>query len=110
VPAGSAVALGFSLDGAPRPASNSGLGLNVFATGFPQASTVACPTTAPHDIATTTAAPGLVYDVATDQYFYTWRSNATTFPRGSCALIRFGFNDGPSGTVNTRREVKLIFK
>ena len=68
VNAGSSIPVKFSLGG--------NRGLAIFATGYPLASKITCDSGLPVDAIeeTTTAASGLVYDAATNQYKYTWKT------------------------------------
>jgi len=84
--AGGPVIIRFSLG------SNEGLG--VLATGSPQVRT--CWTT--HPAPPPTPATGqLIYDTATNEYWYVWQTPLAW--RGTCQAIGIRFNDGTSGHV-----------
>ena len=85
--AGSAIPVKFSLGG--------DRGLNVFASGFPKTTTVACPTAPATDVIEELAAgttSGLKYDATVDQYNYIWKT-ATTLA-GKCVRLDVQFIDG----------------
>jgi hypothetical protein len=106
--AGSAIPVKFSLDGAPRPGSNTdGLAgaLSAFDTTLnpnPVAVLVACPTsTALIDVIEEVAADsnsGLKYDPAADQWVYVWKT--TTVLANSCRQLRVKLADGTTKTAN----------
>jgi hypothetical protein len=89
--AGSAIPVKFSLGGDQ--------GLNIFRTGYPQATTVSCSTNAPTDDIETTVTAGsssLQYDPTTSQYTYVWKTNS--YPVGTCVQFELGLNDGSTHT------------
>jgi len=85
--AGRAVPVKFSLTG--------NRGLQIFATGYPQVSTINCDSEAPVDdnVQTTTAGQSsLAYDSGADQYTYTWKTeNAWA---GACKQLIIRLADG----------------
>ena len=107
--AGSAIPVKFSLDGAPRPGSNTpglaGAG-SAFAPATPSApnpmaAVVACPSSAAlfdivEELADTTS--GLKYDPAADQWVYVWKT--TTGLANSCRQLRVMLADGTMKTAN----------
>ena len=89
--AGSAIPVKFSLGGDQ--------GLNIFRTGYPQATTVSCSTNAPTDDIETTVTAGsssLQYDPTTGQYSYVWKTNSASV--GTCVQFDLGLNDGSTHT------------
>lgn len=70
-------------------------GLQIFATGYPQVSTINCDSEAPVDdnVQTTTAGQSsLAYDSGADQYTYTWKTeNAWA---GACKQLIIRLADG----------------
>ena len=107
--AGSAIPVKFSLDGAPRPGSNTpglaGAG-SAFAPSTPSApnplaAVVACPSSAAlfdilEELADTTS--GLKYDPAADQWVYVWKT--TTSLANSCRQLKVTLADGTTKTAN----------
>ena len=70
--AGAAVPVKFSLGG--------GEGLEIFVSGYPKSSPIACNATEPVDAVDetlTAGSSGLGYDAATGQYRYTWKTDKT---------------------------------
>jgi hypothetical protein len=89
--AGSAIPVNFSLGGDQ--------GLNIFQTGYPQATTVSCNTGAPTDAIETTVTAGgssLQYDSTAGQYTYVWKTNSNW--AGTCVQFDLGLNDGSTHT------------
>ena len=89
--AGSAIPVKFSLGGDQ--------GLNIFRTGYPQATTVSCSTNVPTDTIETTVTAGsssLQYDPTTSQYSYVWKTNSSS--AGTCVQFDLGLNDGSTHT------------
>jgi Domain of unknown function (DUF4082) len=89
--AGSAIPVKFSLGGDQ--------GLNIFQTGYPQATTVSCSTGATTDVIETTVTAGsssLQYDSTTSQYSYVWKTNSNS--AGTCVQFDLGLNDGSTHT------------
>jgi hypothetical protein len=102
--AGSAIPVKFSLDGAPRPGSNTpGLaGAASAFTGTPAIASLACPTgTALVDVLEEISADsnsGLKYDPAADQWVYVWKT--TTGLANSCRQLKVTLADGTTMTAN----------
>ena len=107
--AGSAIPVKFSLDGAPRPGSNTpglaGAG-SAFAPGTssapnPVAAVIACPSsTALFDLVEELAdsTSGLKYDPAADQWVYVWKT--TPGLANSCRQLKVTLADGTVKTAN----------
>jgi hypothetical protein len=92
VTAGSSIPVKFSLGG--------NRGLAIFATGYPLASKITCDSGLPVDAIeeTTTGASGLVYDAATNQYKYTWKTPKNY--AGSCYRLDLKMIDGSIFSAN----------
>jgi hypothetical protein len=93
VKAGSAVPVKFSLSG--------NQGLNIFATGFPKATIIACDVTGTVDPIEQTSTAGnssLSYDPVADQYTYVWKTAkvATT----ECRQLAVKLTDGTTHYAN----------
>jgi Tol biopolymer transport system component len=85
--AGRAVPVKFSLTG--------NRGLQIFASGYPQVSTISCDAEAPQDdnVQTTTAGQSsLSYDSAADQYTYLWSTDRAW--AGTCKQLNLRLADG----------------
>jgi acetyl esterase/lipase len=86
--AGSAIPVKFSLHG--------NQGLSIFATGYPEAVTTACPsagaTVDSIEETSTASTSGLQYDPTTDQYIYVWKT--TTTMAYSCRQLVLRLDDG----------------
>lgn len=92
--AGSTVPVKFSLGG------NRGLG--IFAPGYPQSSAHSCTGTT-LDALESTSTPGeatLVYDAASDQYHYNWKTQKSW--AGSCRTLVLTLTDGSTHTAEFR--------
>jgi len=94
----------FSLDGAPRPGSNTP-GLAGAASAFtanPTTASVACPSaTGLVDLLEELSADstsGLKYDAAADQWVYVWKT--TTGVANSCRQLKVALADGTTMTAN----------
>jgi hypothetical protein len=103
--AGSAIPVKFSLDGAPRPGTNTpgdGGATSVFASGSPSVAVVACPTSTAlfdsiEELATDSTS-GLKYDPVADQWVYVWKT--TTSLANSCRQLKVTLADGTVRTAN----------
>jgi hypothetical protein len=87
VNAGSAIPLKFSLGGDQ--------GLDIFATGHPVSSQVACNSNDPGDpIEETVTAGGssLSYEAASDRYIYVWKTQKAW--KGTCRILNVRLKDG----------------
>lgn len=85
--AGRAIPMKFSLHG--------NKGLNILAAGSPASVQVDCRTTAPTGaaaLATTSGAPELTYDAASDTYSYVWKTDKRW--AGTCRQFRLTLSDG----------------
>ena len=95
--AGQAIPVKFSLGG--------NQGLSILKAGFPKATVIACPTgNATVDplesYATGTANNGLIYDAASGQYNYVWKTEKAW--AGKCFLFDLGLKDGTSHTFKVQ--------
>ncbi len=93
VKAGSGVPVKFSLGGDQ--------GLNIFQSGFPKSTRIACDSAAPmDDIEQTVTAGGssLSYSANLDQYSYTWKTEKAW--AGTCRQLVVVLNDGTTHVAN----------
>ena len=91
VKAGQAIPVKFSLNGYH--------GMNIFASGYPQATAGSCPTNSTDPIGETVAASqsGLTYDSTNDQYVYVWKTDKAW--AGKAILLTVKFADGTTTKI-----------
>jgi hypothetical protein len=92
VKAGAAVPVKFSLNGFQ--------GYDIFITGYPRSTVMACDSGAPTDTleeTVTAGDSGLQYDAATDTYTYVWKT--TKLMAGTCRFLDLGLKDNSSHTA-----------
>jgi len=95
VTAGRAIPVKFSLAG------NEGLA--IFAAGNPASSPISCDATEPGTVINETATAGsssLIYDTASDQYSYVWKTETSW--KGSCRMLVVRLNDGTAHLAKFR--------
>lgn len=93
VKAGQSIPVKFALDGDQ--------GLGVFVGGGPTSQQTQCTSGAPLDVVSETVAAGssgLVYDSATGQYVYVWKTEKAW--AGTCRQLSLNFNDGSTRRAN----------
>lgn len=75
-------------------------GLNIFETGYPTSSMVACGSTAEDVVEQTTSAgsSSLTYDAETDQYIYVWKTEKDW--AGTCRTLVVKLSDGTHHLAN----------
>ena len=101
--AGSAIPVKFSVDGAPRPGSNTpgyGGASSVIAAGHPASATVTCGTTAGDAVEETLTAgnSSLTYDASADQWVYVWKTDKLW--AGTCRQLVVKLADGTYHRAN----------
>ncbi|MFL6275963.1 MAG: PxKF domain-containing protein [Blastocatellia bacterium] len=93
VNAGRSIPVKFSLSG--------NKGLSIMAAGYPVSGTIACDASAPPNEVTETGTAGsssLSYDASSDQYVYTWKTEASW--AGTCRQLIVKLNDGSTHVAN----------
>jgi len=71
------------------------------AAGYPVSGTIACDASAPPNEVTETGTAGsssLSYDASSDQYVYTWKTEASW--AGTCRQLIVKLNDGSTHVAN----------